>query len=75
MAKKIWMITGASRGIGAEIVKSDGATIAITYNNAQQADEIVRAIEAEGGRALAIRADSGDGEAVKSAIAYSWAAS
>jgi 3-oxoacyl-[acyl-carrier protein] reductase len=73
LTDKVAFVTGGSRGIGAAIAKrlaQDGAAVAITYNNAQQqADEVVRAIEAEGGRALAIRADSGDGEAVKSAVA------
>lgn len=70
---KVALVTGGSRGIGAAIAKrlaQDGAAVAITYNSAQQqADAIVRAIEVEGGRALAIRADSGDVSAVKNAIA------
>ncbi|MGA9767901.1 MAG: 3-oxoacyl-ACP reductase family protein [Blastocatellia bacterium] len=69
---KVALITGGSRGIGAAIVKrlaQDGAAIAFTYASAQQqADEVVRAIEAEGGRALAIRADSGDAGSVKNAV-------
>src|SRR4029079_18233276 len=35
----------------------------------QKADEVVRAIESEDGRALAIHADSADGDAVKNAVA------
>jgi len=70
---KVALVTGGSRGIGAAIAKRlarDGAAVAITYAHAQQkADEVVRAIEATGGRALAIRADSADVEAVKSAVA------
>jgi 3-oxoacyl-[acyl-carrier protein] reductase len=69
---KVAMVTGGSRGIGAAIAKRlarEGASVAITYASAQQkADEVVRAIRAAGGRALAIRADSGDPGAVKSAV-------
>ncbi len=63
---------GGSRGIGAAIAKrlaQDGAAVAITYASAKaKAEEVVRAIEAAGSRALAIHADSADAEAVKSAI-------
>jgi 3-oxoacyl-[acyl-carrier protein] reductase len=73
LAGKVALVTGGSRGIGAAIAKRlarDGAAVAITYANAQQkADEVVRAIETAGGRALAIRADSADAVAVKSAVA------
>lgn len=70
---KIAMVTGASRGIGAAIAKrlaQDGAAVAITYSGVQsKAGEVVRAIESAGGRAVAIRADSADADAVKQAVA------
>jgi 3-oxoacyl-[acyl-carrier protein] reductase len=70
---KVALVTGGSRGIGAAIARrlaQDGAAVAITYASAKpKADEVVRAIEAAGGKALAIHADSADAEAVKSAIA------
>jgi 3-oxoacyl-[acyl-carrier protein] reductase len=70
---KVALVTGGSRGIGAAIaarLARDGAAVAITYANAQQkAAEVVAAIEAAGGQALAIRADSADVAAVKRAVA------
>jgi 3-oxoacyl-[acyl-carrier protein] reductase len=67
------LVTGGSRGIGAAIAKrlaADGAGVAITYTSGQQkADEVVHAIKSAGGRALAIRADSTDADAVKNAVA------
>jgi NAD(P)-dependent dehydrogenase (short-subunit alcohol dehydrogenase family) len=70
---KVALVTGGSRGIGAAIAKrlgADGASIVFTYASAQsKADDVVKAIEAAGGRALAIRADSADVQAVRGAVA------
>lgn len=70
---KVAIVTGGSKGIGAAIAKrlaADGASVAFTYaSSPEKADEVVRAIESIGGKALAIRADSTDAEAVKNAIA------
>ena len=72
LTAKVALVTGGSRGIGAAIAKRlahDGAAVAITYASAQQkADEVVDAITAAGGQALALRADSADVAAVKSAV-------
>jgi 3-oxoacyl-[acyl-carrier protein] reductase len=73
LEQKVALITGGSRGIGAGIAKRfarEGATVAITYaNSAQKAEELVNSIEAEGGKAIAIKADNANPEAVKAAIA------
>jgi 3-oxoacyl-[acyl-carrier protein] reductase len=72
LAKKVALISGGSRGIGAAIAKrlaADGASVAITYSNgADAAASVVNAIEAAGGEAIAIQADAADAEAVKSAV-------
>lgn len=69
---KIALVTGASRGIGAAIAKAlaaEGASVAITYEKSEdKALEVVGAIEAAGGKAVAIAANSADPAAVKSAV-------
>lgn len=69
---KVALVTGASRGIGAAIAKRlarDGASVAITYaSSPEKAAGVVSDIEAAGGRALAIQADSGDSAAVRAAV-------
>jgi 3-oxoacyl-[acyl-carrier protein] reductase len=72
LAKKVVLVTGGSRGIGAAIAKrlaADGASVAITYaKDSSAASATVKAIEAAGGKALAIQADAADAEAVRSAV-------
>jgi 3-oxoacyl-[acyl-carrier protein] reductase len=72
LSKKVALVTGGSRGIGAAIAKrlaADGASVAITYaKDSGAASAVVKAIEAAGGKAVAIQADAADVEAVKSAV-------
>src|SRR5712672_4718927 len=72
LTEKVALVTGGSRGIGAAIAKrlaSDGANVAITYaKDASAASAVVKAIERDGGKAIAIQADAADAEAVKGAV-------
>ncbi|AMP01276.1 short chain dehydrogenase family protein [Collimonas arenae] len=72
LAGKVAFIQGGSRGIGAAVAKRlarDGAAVALTYiSSGERALQMVKDIEAAGGRALAIKADSADAEAIKAAI-------
>ncbi|ELX12514.1 short-chain dehydrogenase/reductase SDR [Janthinobacterium sp. HH01] len=69
---KIAFVQGGSRGIGAAIAKrlaADGATVVLTYSSsADKAAQLVAEIEAAGGKAQAVKADSADASALKAAI-------
>jgi len=63
---KVAVVTGASRGIGRAIaleLAGLGASVVVNYrSNADAAAEVVEAVEAEGGQAMAVQADVGDFE-------------
>jgi 3-oxoacyl-[acyl-carrier protein] reductase len=65
---KVALVTGGSRGIGAAIatrLAHEGSDVAFTFlRNTERADDVVEAIKQTGRRALAIRADSADEQAV-----------
>jgi 3-oxoacyl-[acyl-carrier protein] reductase len=72
LTEKVALITGGSRGIGAGIAKrlaADGAAVVITYaKDAKAASDVVKAIEQDGGKAVAIQANAADVEALRAAV-------
>ncbi|SHN10128.1 SDR family NAD(P)-dependent oxidoreductase [Actinacidiphila paucisporea] len=69
---KVALVTGGSRGIGAAIARRlarEGAAVAFTYvRAADRAQAVADSIEADGGRALVVKADSGDPRAAADAV-------
>jgi NAD(P)-dependent dehydrogenase (short-subunit alcohol dehydrogenase family) len=67
------LVTGASRGLGRAIalrLAAAGAAVAVNYRErAEAAEAVVREIEAQGGRALAVRADIADAAGVREMVA------
>ncbi|MBH1930385.1 3-oxoacyl-ACP reductase family protein [Serratia rubidaea] len=72
LQNKVAFIQGGSRGIGAAIalrLAREGAAVALTYvSSADKANAVVDAISAAGGKALAIKADSADADALRRAV-------
>ncbi|MEU0246242.1 SDR family oxidoreductase [Streptomyces sp. NPDC006235] len=69
---KVALVTGASRGIGAATalrLAREGADVAVGYVNGKEAaEEVVRAVEALGRRAVAVRADAADAAEAAGAV-------
>lgn len=61
LANKVAVVTGASKGIGAEIAKAlaaQGASVVVNYASSKQgADKVVADITAGGGKAVAVQGD------------------
>lgn len=72
LAGKTAVITGASRGIGAEIARkfaAEGAKIVVNYSGSKEkAEAVVEEIQKNGGEAIAVKADVADSDAVKAMI-------
>ena len=64
MNQQVLLVTGGGRGIGAAtalLAARRGYAVAVNYaSNSLAADEVVRAIRAAGGKAIAVQADVGD---------------
>jgi len=72
---KVALVTGGSRGIGAEIVRrlaSEGADVALTYHRAKvEAEQVAEEVRALGRRAVAIEtelADAGSAEQIVASV-------
>lgn len=67
--QKVALVTGGSRGIGAAIstrLAQDGFAVIVNYaGNTAAAESVVNDIESTGGKALALKADIADSEAVR----------
>lgn len=73
MGDRVALVTGASRGIGRAIaldLAGAGNAVAVNYRSrSDAAQEVVAAVEEAGGRAIAVAADVGDGDAVAAMFA------
>jgi NAD(P)-dependent dehydrogenase (short-subunit alcohol dehydrogenase family) len=68
---QVAFVTGGGRGIGRAIAQSlaaAGAAVAVTSRSAEDLNETVRAIEKDGGRAIAYPADVTDAVAVQATV-------
>ena len=72
MHDQVAIVTGASRGIGAAIAKrlgEDGFRVVVNYAGSEaKANEVVEAIKANGGQAIAIQADVAKSDDVKTLV-------
>jgi 3-oxoacyl-[acyl-carrier protein] reductase len=69
---KVALVTGAGRGLGADIARqlaAEGCKVAVCDRDAQPAAEVVQSIQAAGGQAFAVTADVASRDSVQAAVA------
>lgn len=70
---KVALVTGASKGIGAEIavrLAAEGASVAVNYSSSKQgADDVVAKIKAKGGKAVAVHGNLSQAKDAVSVVA------
>src|ERR1700727_1357440 len=61
LANKVAVVTGASKGIGAQTAKglaAEGASVVVNYSSSKEgADRVVAEITSKGGKAIAVQGD------------------
>ncbi|MBN1453845.1 MAG: 3-oxoacyl-[acyl-carrier-protein] reductase [Anaerolineales bacterium] len=74
LENRVAIVTGASRGIGRAValeLAARGASVVVNYNSSpDKAEEVVREIEAVGGKAAAFQADVSNFEAASSLVKF-----
>ncbi len=69
LAGKVAVVTGASKGIGASIAEhlaAEGASVVVNYSSSKaSADAVVKRIQGQGGKAVAVQADVSKADDVK----------
>src|ERR1700679_3371829 len=72
LTDKVAVVTGASKGIGAAIAKSlgaSGASVVVNYASSKEgADKVVEEIKAAGGKAVAVKGDVSKGTDAKAVV-------
>ena len=73
LSGRVALVTGAGRNIGraiAQALAAGGAAVVVNVrSNKAEAEQVVREIERDGGKAIAVVADVADEEAVRAMVA------